>query len=449
MSNPRWQALGCCYLVAILAGCGGSNTGGRQVSSTQPPPAQAPTAYVYVLGSTPLTSSAESPTGTVFQYAIGPDNALQPLSVPTISAGASPGQIITDPSGLYVYVLGYGVETIPETVQPITISQFRVGATGQLVPMTPAELQIPLGYPAQVWLSADPQGQFLYAAVSPDYSSIFLEGDPTPPPPSIVQLAIGADGTLSVDVGEVTTVVYPYGPLVIDSTGSHAYVPGTTGGFSAIGQFAIRADGLLSPLQPAYVAIPGQIDEAFPGLTGAAVALSSNGQWAYVASSPCATSPCNPQQQLWQYTVNSDGTLGVAATPVVSFAALSIGAPIFAADGLSAYVLATGGTSPISGSNQTGEILQYALNSSGAFAPDSPPSIDLGANDSVSAVLRGNDFFVLIDNPITTCTFAQCSSTGAVVTHDVIQASGQLEATNTSAVAQGFTVLGMVVAPAN
>ena len=435
MWNHRWQALGFLFGAAVLAGCGGSNPQ-VQAPPTQPPPTQGPAAYVYVLGVSPISG-----TGSIFEYAIGSDNALQPLSVPTVPAAIGAAQIVTDSSGLYVYVLNLPDTSTPSGLPPApTISQFRVGPTGQLTALAPADVQIPVQFPVEqpVYLTADPQGQFLYAALTPDYYILLGPGAPTPPPPVIMQFAIAADGTLTpVSGGSVSTTQFR-GPLVIDSTGSHAYLPN----LASVAQFALGSGGQLSALQLGYAAIPDtQINGWF--------ALSPNGQWAYVAAYPCGAGsepPCGPLS-LYQCTVNPDGTLTSTAEPIVSISNLSLWQAVFSSDSSSAYVLATGEMSLSTGINQIGEILQFTVDSSGRFSPASPAPVELGPNGGVSEVSRGNDLFVLVE-PAPGC-LPQCTPTGAVVVHEVIQANGQLQTTNTSAVAPGYSVVGMIVAPAN
>ncbi|WP_457825251.1 beta-propeller fold lactonase family protein, partial [Staphylococcus aureus] len=64
---------------------------------------------------------------SVSQFVLNPaDGSLQPLPTPTIAAGHQPFSISMEPTGEYVYVSNWGSSTI---------SQYRIGAGGQLSPI--------------------------------------------------------------------------------------------------------------------------------------------------------------------------------------------------------------------------------------------------------------------------------------------------------------------------
>lgn len=95
--------------------------------------------------------------GVVWQYSIGAAGELTPLTPNTVTAGAEPDYIAIHPNNKYAYVANYGPMTV--TPAPGSISQYNIGTTGLLTPMTTPSVPAGLG---SGWLSLDSFGQFLY-----------------------------------------------------------------------------------------------------------------------------------------------------------------------------------------------------------------------------------------------------------------------------------------------
>jgi 6-phosphogluconolactonase (cycloisomerase 2 family) len=107
--------------------------------------------YVYV-ANTGLTGGGSGIT----QYTIGSNGALTTMT-PAEVASADPSAIVVHPSGKYAYALNYGANTI---------SQFNIGPTGGLTPMSTPTVStstqsLPSG--AGTGLQIDPTGTYLYA----------------------------------------------------------------------------------------------------------------------------------------------------------------------------------------------------------------------------------------------------------------------------------------------
>ena len=65
---------------------------------------------------------------TVSQYGIGATGTLTPLSPPTVSTGNIASSVTVDPSGHTIYVANQGSDTV---------WQYSIGATGTLTPLNP------------------------------------------------------------------------------------------------------------------------------------------------------------------------------------------------------------------------------------------------------------------------------------------------------------------------
>jgi hypothetical protein len=395
-ASPTW-----CLLFAMLAGCGGPGT----VS-------QAPPAYVYLLG---------YPSGwqqeAVYQYAIGENSALIPLSGSAVAVGVNATAMISDPSGHFVYVANVGPYS-PTGSNSATITQFSVSGTGQLIPMTPPSVGLPaLPSDAVLDLTVDPQGKFLYVTLQ-------MNGASSPQSPEILPYGIGSDGTLTALAPLIfDSGVDPVGPLVIDPSDSHAYVLGTLNSRDlAVAEFAVDRRGTLSVLQPAYVPLTG-------GYWFGALAVAPNGQWVDVAVEG---------GEVWRFDVSSDGTLALqeAAPPTVF--ALTPRALYFGLGSSSAYLVDYAPTPQPYTFN--GEILQYAVTANGAFDPYMPAYFSQGESDGLLPSVQYGTHLFTVDTP---------DALPPSVAHYVMQSSGQLEQLNITTVAEPMLPEAIAVVPAN
>src|SRR5216684_1770678 len=215
-----------CAALSSVAACGGTGSG---AGGGDRPPA----VYAYV---TSADVDNRAVPGAVYQYSIGSDGSVAPLSVASVPAGVAPKAVVSDPSGRHVYVANDG---------DATISQYAVGADGGLAPLSPAVVRIAGFQNAGHSVSIDPSGRFLYVVDSPR--------DPAGPSASIAQYSIQSDGTLApLAQPYVNLSVFASGSLAIDSGGRYAYLAGAAsapGGL--VSQFSINGDGTLTPLTPA------------------------------------------------------------------------------------------------------------------------------------------------------------------------------------------------------
>jgi 6-phosphogluconolactonase (cycloisomerase 2 family) len=175
--------------------------------------------------------------GSVSQYSVGAvtPGALVPLSPPTVPTGSQPNDIVVDPSGRFVYVANANGNSI---------SQYTIGATGQLTPMSPPT--VPTG--TEPWsITIDAAGRNAYV---PNRNN-------QQPPGTVWHYTIDQTTgalTLAVPVAPATnptTAGTGATSLAIDPSGGFAYVTNRDSGVpSTVSQFAIAANGDLTPLAP-------------------------------------------------------------------------------------------------------------------------------------------------------------------------------------------------------
>jgi 6-phosphogluconolactonase (cycloisomerase 2 family) len=265
------------------------------------------------------------PLGGVFQYSFGPGGTLSPFPVNSVYVGGNPSSLAFDLTGAFAYVSIYndnaiaeffvepggafspltpptivGLSESPEyiAVHPVApyiyvvsyfgITQYSTDSSGQLSLASVWTLQSNLY--GLFTVSIDPTGHFAYAT-STDGSTV-------------LQFSIGPSGALTpLNPATVATGlrnIYDSPSSVIDPSGKYLYVTGYV--TSAVSQFEIGADGLLTPMNPATVAIPGpgpavsNPDDAFPY----AIAIDKTGHFVYIA--------CD-DGVVFQYSIGASGGL--------------------------------------------------------------------------------------------------------------------------------------------
>jgi len=380
-----------CAALGSVAACGGTGSGAAGGDGL-------PAVYAYV---TTADVDDRAVPGAVYQYSIGSDGSVAPLSIASVPTGVTPTGVVSDPSGRYVYVANSG---------NATISQYAVGTGGGLVALSPAVVRIagPFQF-AGFALSVDPGGQFLYVVGSPR--------DPPGPTASIAQYSIQSDGTLaSLAPASLTLSVSASGPLAIDPGGRYAYLPGATnapGGL--VSQFSINSDGTLTPLTPASVA-------ATQGTI--AVTIAPSGQTAYVIST-CIDTACDGQIE--PYTIGADGTL--TQTGVVTLTGTHVNPVEMVTDnsGSSVYLLANA----MGVDTNAGAVYQYTIDSMGALVADTPASLTV-ASGAVAGSTNGSNLYALSANAI---GFASGLPQGGHIDHYGIGSGGLLTPVGTTAVA--------------
>jgi 6-phosphogluconolactonase (cycloisomerase 2 family)/uncharacterized protein YjdB len=191
--------------------------------------------YAYVANYTETPGSL----GSVSQYSVGAvtPGALLPLSPATVPTGSQPNDIVVDPSGRFVYVVNSNTNASGNS-----ISQYTIGANGLLTLMSTA----PTG--TEPWsITIDAAGRNAYVPnrnnKQPPGTVSHYTIDPTT---GVLTLAVAvAPATNPVTVGTGPTSV------AIDPSGGFAYVTNRDSGLpSTVSQFAIAANGDLTPLAP-------------------------------------------------------------------------------------------------------------------------------------------------------------------------------------------------------
>ena len=374
-----------------LSACRGSDSGDN--------PAQA---YAYV---TSADVQGQQVPGSVYQFAIGSDGSLTPMEVASVASGITPTAIVSDPTGHYVYVANNGDGTI---------SQYAIGAGGQLGALSPATVSVGGDFSGvmRYSLSVDPQGRFLYLVMSSQDSSA--------PGAAIAQYSIGSgDGTLTpLDTSLVTVPAYA-GPLVFDRNG-HAYLGQVVEArVGLVSQFSVGTDGSLSPLKPATVSA-----------TGAAVGIeiAEGGQIAYVLSR-CVYQACD-HQGVELYTVGTDGTLAPTGVATLSGPYVNPIALLVNDSTSSAYLL----TNYMGVDTNTGAVYQYAVDISGTLVPETPASLNV-ASGAVAESLDANNLYALSANDLGRASGGPFP--GGHVDHYAIGTDGRLTAMSTTEVEGG------------
>jgi 6-phosphogluconolactonase (cycloisomerase 2 family) len=350
--------------------------------------------------------------GAVYQYSIGSDGSVAPLSVASVPAGVNPEVIVSDPSGRYVYVANGGDNTI---------SQYAVGAGGGLVALSPAVVGIATPYPfAGYAVSIDPRGRFLYV--------VGLPHDPAGPSAPITQYSIQNDGTLAPPAPQVNLPVFARGPLAFDPSGQYAYLPSATnapGGL--VSQFSINSDGTLTPLMSATVA-------ASRGTIG--VTIAPSGQTAYVIS-VCIDAACDGQIE--PYMIGANGTLTPTGVATPTSGHVNPVASVTDGSGSSVYLLANA----MGVDTNAGAVYQYAVDNTGALMADTPASLSV-ASGAVAESTYGPNLYVLSANAI---GFVSGLPPGGHIDHYVIGSGGLLTAVSATTVAASLpTSMTLVVA---
>jgi DNA-binding beta-propeller fold protein YncE len=157
-------------------------------------------AYVTNFGTDPGTPGAGA---TVSQYTVAADGTLTPNSSATAATGLNPYAIAIDSTGKYAYVTNQGSDTV---------SQFTLGADGVLTPMsTPS---VPCGH-LPYGLTIDPSGSHVYVA---NLGSSNTKGT------TVSQYRIGAGGALVPMTAPLVTTGKGPLAVTVDAAGTHAYV---------------------------------------------------------------------------------------------------------------------------------------------------------------------------------------------------------------------------------
>jgi len=279
-------------------------------------------------------ANQDSPNGTISQYTIGPTGALSPMTPETVTAGKGDSSVAVHPSGHYVYVAND---------KDATVSHYTIGATGALSPMTPATVATG-AFPVSV--AVHPSGRYAYVANDKDAT--------------VSQYTIGATGALTAMTPAMVAAGGEPFSVAVHPSGRYAYVADFSG--NTVSQYTIGATGALSPMTPAKVVAGGN---------PLSVTVDPSGRYAYVVSQ---SGGLNAGGAVLQYTVGATGALSPMTPATVAAGTASVAVH---PSGRYAYV-----------ANRTFKATQYTIGAAGALSPMTPATV---------AVAAGSPYAVAVD----------------------------------------------------
>ena len=337
----------------------------------------------------PFGYASDVAGGAVFQYEVGSDALLAPLSPPSLAAGDTASHIVVRSGSETVYVTIAG-----------GIAQFGVGAGGELSPLSPATVPagstpggvaitpnesllfttdaeagtisvfypqqdgtLQVGRPATYSVPGSPGG----LVVSPDNKSLYVmtAQQLAPTAGSVLQFDVHQDGTLTPKTPpSVPAGRGPASGIAVSPDGKWVYA--LNSGVDTMSAYSVGAGGRLTPLAGGEVGT---------GDTPAAVAVSPDGESVYVAN--FGDGPGTGGGSVTQYELAVAGNGALAPKRPLSVAADASPAGIaLSADGRAAYVPGDG------------VIYQFGISSDGKLVPQSPATVPAG---------RANGFALLPD----------------------------------------------------
>jgi DNA-binding beta-propeller fold protein YncE len=160
--------------------------------------------------------------GFVWQFDVDAGGVLHPKTPPSVPAGTTAFGIAVTPDGRSVFAANLGDGTV---------SQYRVGAGGALMPLG----TVPAGTEPNI------------VAISPDGGSAYVVNRSG----SVSQYDVGTDGLVPKSPPTVPAGTSPFG-IAVSGDGATVYVA-DQGDPSVIWQYAVDGDGGLSPLSPPSV----------------------------------------------------------------------------------------------------------------------------------------------------------------------------------------------------
>ena len=254
--------------------------------------------------------------------------ALQPLSPPTVSGGASANGIIVSPDGRSVYVSDFG---------NAGVSEFSVGAGGVLTAKTPNPI---LTGPSPEGLAETPDGHNVYVANSA----------------KIYQYNVGAGGLLSPKT-PATVSPGPSGTMAVavSPDGKSVYV---ADGLQHIYQFDVGTGGQLVAKNPAFVTA---------GFNPYDVVVSPDGKSVYTANHGDGT--------VSEFDVGAGGVLTPKTTATIAAGTNPYGLAV-TPDGHNVYAV----------NNGSATVSEFDVGTGGALSAHSPATIATGTGPRQVAI---------------------------------------------------------------
>jgi 6-phosphogluconolactonase (cycloisomerase 2 family) len=312
-------------------------------------------------------TSATAATATI-SNAAGTNGLATGLAPGTTNITAALGAINSNanPATLTVVAFAYAVNINKfNAANASNLSQYIIGTNGALSPMnTPTVATGRNPYS----LTADSNSQYVYVA---NYDTLSVTG-------SVSQFAIGADGSLTPL--STPTIAAGNGPNGIAANPAAPYVYVVNYNSSDIYQYSIGAGGLLNPLVTPTVAA---------GTNAASIALTPTGTYAYVANNnfPGATGSVS------EYSVDplgspTAGSLTPLSTPTVPAGAWPNEVVV---DPSGRFVYVVNSNTNASGNS----ISQYTIGANGLLTPMSPPTVPTGTQPwSITIDAAGRNAYV-------------------------------------------------------
>lgn len=295
-------------------------------------------------------------TGTgVAQYAVNLSGQLTPLS---------PAEVVTTPSATTsIWVAASKDAKYAYTANGVqgNISQFSISASGTLVPLVPPTV---VSGSNTKCVEITPDTKYVYS-INQSASTIS-------------QFAIGTDGTLSVLSPATQSIDTGGESIAITPDGKYLYVSCSSSGF--IDAFSIGINGQLTPLTvPNYVAT---------GAIGASI--SPDGKYLY----------CPISTGVAQFSIGTDGALTPMAPATVAGTGVGNSAFTVSIDGKYGYMAVFNGGFPGS------PVDQFSVGLTGALTALTPPSVAAGnAPQWIVTEPAGNYIFVANGNDGTISEF--------------------------------------------
>jgi DNA-binding beta-propeller fold protein YncE len=309
-----------------------------------------------------LLGSVAPASGAPFVYVTNvlSSNVSQYNAAGGALAPLSPATVATGNQPIGVAVSPDSKNVYVTTNFPVaTILQYAVGPDGTLTLKSSAT--VPVGaLPGSL-------------AVSPNGQSMYVINDG---PAELLQYSVQADGSLTPK----SPLTVPTGPgpdnLAVSPDSRSVYVVNTVSGLSTVSQYTAAADGTLTPKSPPTVPT-GSTQSAEPF----GIAVSPDGKSVYVAD---VEAEFDLNGSVFQYTVGADGTLNPKSPPRVPVS----GHPLFVAvspDGKNVYVTA----------NSPAAVLHFSVGTDGALTPRSS-AVATGSGVSALAITSdGKSVYVI------------------------------------------------------
>jgi 6-phosphogluconolactonase (cycloisomerase 2 family) len=362
-------------------------------------------------------NSATIATATI-SNAAGSNGKATGLAQGTTLITAALGTINSNanPATLTVAAFAYAVniDKSPNVPNANTLSQYIIGTNGTLIPMTTPMVATGTN---PYSLTTDPSNQFVYVA---NYDTTNATTG------SVSQFAIGADGSLTpLSTPSVATGGGPNG-IAANPTAPYVYVANYNS--SNVSQYQIGVGGLLTALSTPTVGTG-------PGASGAAsIALTPAGTYAYVANNNYS----GTVGSVSQYNVGAFGSAAPGSLTLMTNPTVPAGAwpndVVVDPSGRFVYVVN-------SRNNANGDsISQYTIQSDGSLMAMSPPTVTTLPNGrepwSITIDAAGHNAYV------PNRTNAPMTGTG-IVSHYTIDATGALTFANSVPAGVGPTSLAI------